>query len=102
MGDQRSVRLQTEEEPIARGDDEQAPVWQPVDADRLKRRKGQPDRDLALALEIDGDDLSRAPVGKPETVVVPTRRLAERDAGHQGLRLGYRGGLLFVVSPTKT
>src|SRR5918993_4364210 len=47
------------------------------------------DYDLAPALGIDGDDLSRAPVGVPETAVAPAWRLAEHDSGHQCLRFGH-------------
>src|SRR5262249_27453376 len=39
---------------------------------------------------IDGDDLRRAPVGEPETVLVPARLLAEGDSLHQDSRFGHR------------
>ena len=40
---------------------------------------------LTVALEIGGDDRLRSPVGEPQTVVVPARRLAERENGHRHL-----------------
>ena len=47
--------------------------------------------DLALALEIDGDDLVRAPVGEPQPALVPARRLAERETGHQDVYVRHQG-----------
>src|SRR5215203_2233398 len=82
MGYQRPVGLPAQQKPISRRDYDQAPIWQPVDA-KWERRYA--DDDFALALEIDGNDLLRAPVREPETLIVPARRLAERDAGQQGL-----------------
>lgn len=52
---------------------------------------------LAAALEVDSDDLLRAPVREPETVLVPSRRLADREAGQQGLRFGHSR---FLEPPT--
>ena len=83
MCHKRPVGLPAEEKPIARRDDEKAPVGQPVDAEWKGRHA---DDDVALALEIDGNDLLRAPVAEPETVIVPPWRLAERETGHQGLQ----------------
>jgi hypothetical protein len=34
--------------------------------------------DLAVALEINGNDLLGTPVGEPQTPLVPTRQLADR------------------------
>lgn len=80
MGDQRAVGLPAEEQSLAPRDDEQAPIAQPVDTKWDTRRAGD---DLAPAFEIDGNDLLRAPVREHETVVVPTRRLAQRESGQQ-------------------
>src|SRR5688572_25043315 len=83
MGYKRTVWLPAQQEPIARRDDEQAPIRQPVDAEW---ERGHADDDFAVALEIGGYDLLGAPVGEPETAIVPAWRLAELDAGHQGLK----------------
>ena len=66
------------------GHDQQPAVGQPVDRERERRRDAGDD--LAVALEIDGDDLLRAPVGEPQAAVVPARRLADREPGQQNLR----------------
>jgi hypothetical protein len=68
MSRERAVGLAAKEDPIACRDDEQPPVGQKVDAEgkRLHLRD-----DLARALEIDGDDLLRAPVREPQSVLVP-------------------------------
>ncbi len=51
-------------------DDEQAPIGQPVDAEW---ESGHAEDDVAVAVEIDGNDLLHAPVGEPQAVLVPTR-----------------------------
>ena len=48
------------------------------------------DDDLTVAIEIDGDDLLRAPVGEPATVIVPPGGLTEREAGHGDSRVRHR------------
>ena len=85
LGRERPVGLHAEQTPFGGRDDEQGPVGQPVDAERKRLNLGD---DLAPAVEIDGDQLLRAPVGQPETAVVPARRLGEREARRQDLRLG--------------
>ena len=35
----------------------------------------------------------RCPVGEPETAIVPARRLAEPETGHQGLPFRHGGSL---------
>src|SRR5207244_1956222 len=72
---------------IARRDEEQAPVGQPVDAAGEGRRVQD---DLAVALDVERDDLRRTPVGEPEAVLVPARLLAEHEACHERLRLRHR------------
>jgi hypothetical protein len=68
--------------------DEQAAVRQPVD------RPSQPwptlRDDLAVAVEIDRDDLARSPVSKPEALLVPARWLADRELAQQNVRFGHR------------
>ena len=60
---------------------QQAPVGQPVDRPpEALRPLGD---DLGVALEVDGDDLLRAPVGEPQAPFVPARRLADHEPGHQ-------------------
>jgi hypothetical protein len=76
---ERPIGFSAQQEPIACRDDQQAPIGQPVDAEWERRYA---DDDLALTLEIDGDDLLRSPVREPETLIVPAWRLAEGDAGH--------------------
>ena len=86
MGDQRPVALPAQESPLARRNDQQATVGQPVDAEGERRHV---EDDLALAREVDGDDLLRASVGKPEAVLVPAGRLGEGETDQQGLRFGH-------------
>ena len=82
MGHQRPIGLLAQEEAFAARDHEEAPVGQPIDGER--DGGGDADHDLAPAFEIDRDDLLRAPVAEPETVLVPARRLSYREAGLQG------------------
>jgi hypothetical protein len=63
---------------------EEATVGEPVDGPSEARRTlGD---DLGIALEIDSYDLVRAPVREPQTLLVPTRRLADDEVAQQGLR----------------
>ena len=95
---QQTVGLPTQEKPLARGDDEESPVGQPIDA----QRKGPPRKDdFVVALEIDRQDLWHAPIREPKTVFVPTRLLAEHETGHQGLELRH-GSALFRPSPLRS
>src|SRR5258705_3689366 len=58
---------------------EQPPVGQEVDAHGKRRHA---DHDLMATIAIERNHLMRAPVGKPDSPVVPTRRLTERDPFH--------------------
>src|SRR5262249_57086204 len=86
VGDQGAVRFDAQEKTLAGRNQEHAAIWEPVDAARKGRRL---EDDLAVALEIDGDDLRRAPVGEPEPAFMPTRLLAELDVSHKHLHLGH-------------
>jgi hypothetical protein len=44
--------------------------------------------DLAVAVQIDRDDLLRAPVGEPQAVFVPAGRLNIREATQEDPRFG--------------
>src|SRR3954449_1689986 len=85
-GHQRAVGLAAQEKPLARRDEQQTPVRQPVDT---AGKRPRPEDDLAVALEIDCNDLWRTPVGKPKTILMPTWLLPEHDAGHQGLQFSH-------------
>ena len=61
--------------------DEQAAVGQPVDGPAEAGRALSDD--LAVAVEIDRDDLLGAPVGEPQPAVVPTRRLDIGETAQQ-------------------
>ena len=43
--------------------------------------------DLAVAVQVDGDDLVRPPVGEPQATVVPPRRLGHGEPVEQDERL---------------
>src|SRR5262249_43590904 len=58
-----------------------------------------PEHDLVVALHIDRDDLRRAPVGEPQTALVPARLLAERDPLHEHVRLSHRRLLVLKRIP---
>ena len=77
---QRAVGRLLQELTVAGRDHEQPPVRKPVDAER---KRWSVNHDLAVAFEIEGDHLLRAPVGEPQAVLVPARLLAEDDAAHQ-------------------
>jgi hypothetical protein len=66
---ERAIPLAAQDKPLAPRNDEQAAVWQPVDA--KWKTKGNSDCDFALATGIDGKNLLRAPVREPKTVLVP-------------------------------
>ena len=88
VGHQRPVRLLAQQPAVARRDDEQPAVGQPVDAHR-KRGEINPGHHLRPALTIDGDHLLRAPIGQPQTVLVPAQRLTEGKAIEQLLDLSH-------------
>ena len=70
VADHRTVGLPAHQ--LGTGD-QQAAVGQPVDR---PAETGRARRDhLAVAVEIDRHDLARAPVGEPQPIVVPARRL---------------------------
>jgi hypothetical protein len=79
MGHKLPIGLPAQEKPLAPRDDEQAPIGQPVDA-KGKRGRNVND-DLALALQIDGNNLLRTPVREPQTAIVPTRRTRDQSTG---------------------
>ena len=79
MGHQRAVRLPAQEKTLAPRDDEQTAIGQPIDAE-WKTKRG-PDYDLAVAIEIHGDDFLGSPVREPKTVLTPTWRFAHREPG---------------------
>jgi len=70
MGHQRSVAFPTQEKPFAPRNDEQTAIGQPINAEWQTKRG--PDNNLAVAVEIDCDDLLGSPVREPKTVLVPT------------------------------
>jgi len=51
---------------------------------RWHRRGRDAGDDLARALQIDGGNLLRAHVGKPQAIMVPAWRLAEHQPGQLG------------------
>ena len=66
--------------------DEQATVGEPV---RRPAQSGPAGRDhFAVAVEIDGEHLVRAPVGEPEAAVVPAGRLEDPETVDEHARLG--------------
>ena len=77
--DLKPLGLSAQEQPSAARDEKQAPIRQPVDAEWERRHA---DDDFALARKIDGNDLVRAPVREPKTVLVPTWRFTERETTH--------------------
>src|SRR5919204_375024 len=60
---------------------EKAAVVKPVDRPPEPRRAFGDD--LAPTVEVEGDDLPGAPVGKPESAVVPAWRLADHESAHE-------------------
>jgi hypothetical protein len=88
--DARSVRLDPDQL-LAR--DEHPSVREPV------RRPAEsigafPDH-LALAVEIDGDDLARSPVRKPQATLVPPRGLGHGEAVQKYARLHWPSLIVF-------
>ena len=65
--------------------DEKASVREPVR--RPTESIGAFADHLAVAVEVDGDDLSRPPVRQPQPALVPARRLRYRQAVEQYARL---------------
>src|SRR5438132_1297309 len=70
MSHKRAIVLPAQEQPVAHGDDKQAPIRQEAQAHWSALDAGD---DFALALQIDGNDLLSAEVGEPEAAIVPTR-----------------------------
>src|SRR5918994_4976354 len=85
MPDHRAVGLPAHE-PLAR--DEEAAVGKPVNGPPEAGRALADD--LASPLDIDGDDLARSPMRKPQTALVPTRRLADHETAQQRPRCNHR------------
>jgi len=80
MGHQRPVVLAAQKQAIARRNEEQPAVGQPIDAQRERRSV---EHDLAVAVEINGNHILRAPVGEPQPVRMPAWLLAEHQPAHQ-------------------
>jgi len=70
MGDHRPVRLAAEQPPLRRVHHQQTPVRQEIDAHRKRRDVGH---DLVATVGIERNHLMGAPVGKPDSSVVPAR-----------------------------
>ena len=66
--------------------DQQAPVRQPVDAERKAERRV--DHHLAAAREVDRQDLLGTPVREPQPALLPAERLPQREPGtsHAAIR----------------
>jgi predicted dithiol-disulfide oxidoreductase (DUF899 family) len=80
LGDQGAIRLKAHEKSLAGRNQEHPPIGEPIDAARKGRRL---EDDLAVPVEIHGDDLAGAPVGEPEPAGVPTRLLVTTTAPQQ-------------------
>src|SRR5216683_2358273 len=85
MGRPRAVEFEAQDTPATH--DNHASIREEVEA---QWNGGLANDDLALALEIEGDNLVGDPVRDPETAVAPTWRLAEHETGHQGSHFGHR------------
>src|SRR5207245_2924057 len=85
MRHQRSIALPAEQTPLAPRNNEQPPVRQPIDA--KWKVKGNLNRNLAIAIEIDRDNLLSAPIREPKTVLAPSGGFTHRDTGHQDLSI---------------
>ena len=72
-------------------DDQQPAVGEPVDRDRDRRPSCTSAIDLAVAVEVDREDLALTPVGEPEAAVVPAGALADAQAGQQRVRGSWAG-----------
>src|SRR5581483_85522 len=85
MGHKGTVALATQKSIFA--GHEQPAVRQEVDA--VAGRLWSPGDDLAAPGQFDGSDLLRPPVAEPQPAVVPARRLANDQAGDQGLHFSH-------------
>jgi len=85
MDHQRAVGFPAQDAPAAH--DDHASIRQEVHAQGNGRLA---DHDLVLAIQINGDDLVRDPVGNPESTLAPARRLAKHEAGHQDFHVARR------------
>ena len=94
--DARPVGLDADQ---LRAGDEHASVREPV------RRPTEPlgafSDHLALAVQVDGDDLPRSPVREPQTAVVPPGRLGHGQAVEQYARLQGPPSSLSTIQTTK-
>ena len=79
VGYQRPFRLLAQQPPVARRDDQQPTIGEPVHAHR-EGREVNPGHHLRSALAINGHDLLRAPIGQPQAAVVPAQRLTKGKA----------------------
>src|SRR5262249_22155781 len=69
MGDQGSIGLPTEKEPLRPRHNEYAPIRKPVDTEGQRSRHAS--HDLAFAGEINCDNLLFTPIAEPQAIVVP-------------------------------
>jgi hypothetical protein len=81
VGDQGSVGFPAQQPPIRGRDDHQPAVREPGGTQRQRLHV----RDhLAVAGEIDGDNLTRGSIREVQPVTVPARRLDQASTGEQG------------------
>ena len=79
VGYQRPFRLLAQQSPVARRDDQQPTIGEPVHA-HGKGREINPGHHLRPALATNGHDLLRTPIGQPQAVLVPAQRLTKGKA----------------------
>jgi hypothetical protein len=70
VGRQGAIRQHRQQRSIASRDDQELAVRQPVDAERERLNAAD---DLAVAREIDRNQLLGTPIAKPQSPVVPAR-----------------------------
>jgi hypothetical protein len=87
VGDKPPVVFTAQKQPVACRDEEQVAVREPIDT---SRKCGRLQDYFTVSGEINGNDLRRTPVGKPQTVLVPPGLLTKGDPGHQDLELRLR------------
>src|SRR5260370_35234284 len=83
MSHKPPILLPAQEQPIAHGNDKQAPIRQEAQAHWSARDASD---DFLFAFQIDSNNFLCAEVGEPEAAIVPTWRLAEHETGHQGVQ----------------
>jgi hypothetical protein len=88
VSDKRSIRLATDE--AVTSGHQQPAIRQEVDA-VVGRLRPFGDH-FAVAVDVNGSDLLRAPVAEPEAAVMPTRRLVDRATAARTPHAGPREG----------